>query len=94
MEKGYDYILEMDADFSHDPKDLVNSIPLLQRRWQRRIDRLALCYGGKRGELADRPGAAVVLCQQLRAPHYEHADTRYDGRICVLPQKSTGDNTA
>lgn len=24
IEKGYDYILEMDADFSHDPKDLVN----------------------------------------------------------------------
>lgn len=24
MEKGYPYILEMDADFSHDPKDLVN----------------------------------------------------------------------
>jgi dolichol-phosphate mannosyltransferase len=24
MEKGYDYILEMDADFSHDPKDLIN----------------------------------------------------------------------
>jgi dolichol-phosphate mannosyltransferase len=24
MEKGYDFILEMDADFSHDPKDLVN----------------------------------------------------------------------
>jgi dolichol-phosphate mannosyltransferase len=24
MSMGYDYILEMDADFSHDPKDLVN----------------------------------------------------------------------
>ena len=24
MEKGYDFVLEMDADFSHDPKDLVN----------------------------------------------------------------------
>lgn len=24
ISKGYDYILEMDADFSHDPKDLVN----------------------------------------------------------------------
>lgn len=24
MEKGYDFILEMDADFSHDPKDLIN----------------------------------------------------------------------
>jgi dolichol-phosphate mannosyltransferase len=24
IEKGYDYILEMDADFSHDPKDLVD----------------------------------------------------------------------
>jgi len=24
MENGYEYILEMDADFSHDPKDLVN----------------------------------------------------------------------
>lgn len=24
LEKGYDFILEMDADFSHDPKDLVN----------------------------------------------------------------------
>ena len=24
MEHGYDFILEMDADFSHDPKDLVN----------------------------------------------------------------------
>jgi len=23
IEKGYDYLLEMDADFSHDPKDLV-----------------------------------------------------------------------
>lgn len=24
LEKGYDFILEMDADFSHDPKDLVS----------------------------------------------------------------------
>lgn len=24
LEKGYEYILEMDADFSHDPKDLVH----------------------------------------------------------------------
>lgn len=24
IEKGYDFILEMDADFSHDPKDLIN----------------------------------------------------------------------
>lgn len=24
IEKGYEYILEMDADFSHDPKDLTN----------------------------------------------------------------------
>lgn len=24
LEKGYDYIMEMDADFSHDPKDLVH----------------------------------------------------------------------
>ncbi|GAB1445072.1 polyprenol monophosphomannose synthase [Flammeovirgaceae bacterium] len=24
LEKGYEYMLEMDADFSHDPKDLVN----------------------------------------------------------------------
>lgn len=24
IERGYDYILEMDADFSHDPKDLVS----------------------------------------------------------------------
>jgi dolichol-phosphate mannosyltransferase len=24
LERGYDYILEMDADFSHDPKDLIN----------------------------------------------------------------------
>ncbi|MBL7858778.1 MAG: polyprenol monophosphomannose synthase [Cyclobacteriaceae bacterium] len=24
LQKGYDYILEMDADFSHDPKDLIN----------------------------------------------------------------------
>ncbi|MEO5976428.1 MAG: polyprenol monophosphomannose synthase [Chryseolinea sp.] len=24
IDKGYDYILEMDADFSHDPKDLVS----------------------------------------------------------------------
>ena len=24
LEKGYEFILEMDADFSHDPKDLIN----------------------------------------------------------------------
>ena len=24
IEKGYDFILEMDSDFSHDPNDLIN----------------------------------------------------------------------
>lgn len=31
LEKGYSYILEMDADFSHDPKDLVRLIDACEK---------------------------------------------------------------
>ena len=65
--QGYDYIFEMDADFSHNPADRR-----LPRRGLRRIRRQPLREGRERGELAYGPCLDVVLRQQvcpLRAGH-------------------------
>ncbi len=34
LEKGYDYIYEMDADFSHDPHDLDETLQSLFGEWR------------------------------------------------------------
>ena len=53
LEHGYDYIFEMDADFSHDPNDLPPTVCSYARRGLRCGCRLTLCKRRKRCELAN-----------------------------------------
>ena len=68
LERQYDYVFEMDADFSHDPKDLerllggLRHVPCGHSNW------LALQRRRQCGELAYVTGLAELLCIQVRSP--------------------------
>ena len=73
LEHRYDYIFEMDADFSHNPRDLVR----LYEAWVqgRPVDRFALCDGSQCGQLADEPGVIVLFCFKICKNHYRNEST-------------------
>ena len=66
LEHGYDYIFEMDADFSHDPNDL----PRLYSACLRRGYRFALRERRERCQLAYRSRAYELLRFEVRAYGY------------------------
>jgi len=85
LAEGFDYVFEMDADFSHDPAhipeflqeiagaDLVIGSRYLQGRVTGR-------------ELADGPAPPVVLRERLRPVGHGAAALGLDRRVQVLPQ--------
>jgi glycosyltransferase involved in cell wall biosynthesis len=94
LQTGYDFVLQMDADFSHNPKDLIN-LYLNCSEWGKRSFRwFALCHRSKCGKLADGARAAFVLCEQVCATRYGHSAARYHCRICLLQQQSIKDHSA
>ena len=62
LEHGYDYIFEMDADFSHEPQRPAAPLFGMPRRGLRRCHRLALRERSERGELAYRTRADELFC--------------------------------
>ena len=70
LERHYEYIIEMDADFSHNPNDLI---PL--RTLHHRCECGELAYGAR---------GHVVLRKCLCAYHHRYVGTRHHRRICVL----------
>ena len=54
LERDYGYIFEMDADFSHDPNDLLRFTPPV-RKVERHERGLAVCEGRKRERLGLEP---------------------------------------
>ena len=63
IEKGYEFLLEMDADFSHDPKDLVHLYLACAEGGSDVSIGSRYATGGECGELAHGPCADVLLCQ-------------------------------
>ena len=78
LEKGYDYIFEMDADFSHNPEDLPRLLQGL-RGMRRRRHRLPLLRRHQCRELAYRQDSDVLLRVQVREDGTRDEDTRLHG---------------
>ena len=87
IEHGYDYIFEMDADFSHNPNDLP-------RRRGGCGHRFALHQRSKRRKLADGTGPDVLFRFEIRAHRHRTAHPRHDRRIQMLPAQGAGDHPA
>ena len=84
LEKGYDYIFEMDADFSHNPGDLVRLYLTCTEEDYDFVHWIQIHNRSKCSKLANWQGASVVSCQYLCSVRYWIADTRYHCRIQVL----------
>ena len=77
----YDYVFEMDADFSHNPNDLPRLYAACAQEGVRRGHRVALRERGERGELAHGAHPNVLLRLQIRAHHHGAEDKRHHGRL-------------
>ncbi len=81
LESGYEYIFEMDADFSHNPADL----PALRKACA--ADGADVAVGSRYVtgvNVAYGQGAYVVLCVGIRAFCHRAACARHYCGICVL----------
>jgi dolichol-phosphate mannosyltransferase len=73
LAEGYEYIFEMDADFSHNPADLVRLYEACARQ------NYDMSIGSR--ELADGAGADVIFCQQVRPIYHWHPYQRHHSGI-------------
>ena len=90
LQRGYEYVFEMDADFSHNPQDL----PRLYRACSEEGADVAI--GSRewceRSELAHGTCTDVLFCLQVCTLHHRAAHPRYYSRICMLPPPGIGDH--
>ena len=82
LEHGYDYVFEMDCDFSHNPDDLIRLSAAAAEGADLVIG--SLRDRRERRELADEASSDVVLRVGLRPRGNRHAGPRRDGRIRLL----------
>ncbi len=75
LEHAYEYIFEMDADFSHNPSDL----PRLYQACSEQGGDVSIgsryVSGSECSELADGTGIDVVLCLQICAVYHRNTCT-------------------
>ena len=81
----YEYIFEMDADFSHDPADVPRKRP---------CHRFTIHLWRKCSQLADEPSADELLCIQVRATSNGYSHPRYHCRLQMLPSSRVGNHSA
>ena len=81
--RGYEYLFEMDADGSHDPKYLPADARARRGR-RRRRGRLAQRARRRHGQLGDRPQADLARRQLLRAHDPRHRRPRRHRRLHLL----------
>ena len=93
LEHTYDYIFEMDADFSHNPKDLPRLYDACAKEGADVSIGVALHRRSERGELAHGTGAHVLLRLKVRPPHHRPAHTRHHGGLRLLPPPGVADHT-
>ena len=92
LEHAYEYIFEMDADFSHNPNDLPRLYQACSEQGGGCIHRLPLHQRSERSELADGTGVDVVFCLQVCETYHGDSRTRYHRRIRLLPSSGIGNN--
>ena len=86
--QGYDLILEMDADFSHDPKFL----PVLIKAAGAAdlVHRVAVQGRGQRHQLADVPAPSLHRRQPVCPVDHRTAGHRLDWRVQVFSPRGAG----
>ena len=82
LQRDYEYIFEMDADFSHNPQDL----PRLHRACAEEGADVAI------GSRYVRTRSDVLFRFQIRTDHNRTAYPRYDCRLCLLPSQGAANN--
>ena len=75
LEHNYEYIFEMDADFSHNPADLPRLYKACAEERCRCLYRFTLRQWRQCSELAYGTGIDVLFCFQVCTPHHRTADT-------------------
>lgn len=89
LEHSYEYIFEMDADFSHNPNDL----PRLCQACAEAGGDVAVGSRYVSGvNVVNWPMGRVLMSYfsiQIRAVHYRYSYPRYHCRICLLPPTGT-----
>ena len=83
IESDYDFVCQMDADLSHDPKYLPAMIERGRRR-RRSRDRLAISQRHQRGELAAAPHHPEPVRQLLHPHRHRPAHARHHDRLSLL----------
>ena len=92
LEHAYEYIFEMDADFSHNPNDLPRLYQACSGTRRRCIHRFPLCQRSECSELADGTGIDVTtlpLNMCGLSPEYLYMTPLPD---CLLPPPGVGNN--
>ena len=91
LEHTYEYIFEMDADFSHNPNDL----PRLYQACAEQGGDVSIgsrYVSGVNVVLADGAGTHVLFRFQIRAVYHRNSRARYHRRIRLLPSPGIGND--
>ena len=88
LEHGYEYIFEMDADFSHNPDDLMKLYEACAVKGADVAVGSRYVTGVNVVNWPMGPGANVILRIALRPHSHRHAYQRRDSRIRMLPPQS------
>ena len=72
LEHAYEYIFEMDADFSHNPNDLPRLYAACAKEGGD-VSVGSICKRRECSQLADGTGADVLFCLQVRPLHYRYS---------------------
>ena len=75
LKRDYQFIFEMDADFSHDPNDLIRLYNANAIEGGELIYWLSICEWGKYCKLANDATTHVLFCIQICKDDYWHANT-------------------
>ena len=90
LDHGYDYVFEMDADFSPQPRRPPEALQGLLRGRGRHVDRLPLLQRNQCGELAHVAHPDLLLRVDLRSHGARLQDLRQHRRLRVLQPQGPG----
>ena len=82
LKRQYQYIFEMDADFSHDPKELAPMLEKLKINTDLVVG--TVCKWCQCCKLANEQNFTFIFCLKICSTYYFYAHKRCNCRICWL----------